>query len=176
MDFETVAAHEIGHVLGFISMVDTVDFLLDEELSGEVGPSTLDMFSFRDGLSELDPSNASEFTTFPRLLAPGFERIIDQIDPADDSDAEIPLSEGFFTGDGRQASHWKDNNITQMLIGMMDPTLSRGEVWAITDSDVRALDLIGYDIAVPEPGTLIVLAAGALVVTRRRRRRLPAGV
>jgi hypothetical protein len=171
MDFETVAAHEIGHVLGFISMVDTVDYLLDEGSIGDIGPSTLDMFSFLDGLTELDPSNPSEFTTFPRLLTPGFDRIIDQIDPAGGSDAEIPLSEGFFSGDGRQASHWKDNNITGTLIGMMDPTLANGQLFAITDSDIRALDLIGYDIAVPEPTTLILFAAGAMAVIRRRRRK-----
>jgi len=171
MDFETVAAHEIGHVLGFISMVDTVDYLLDEGLEADVGLSSLDMFCFLDGLSGLDPSNPSEFTTFPRLLAPGFGRIFDQIDPADDSDAEIPLSEGYFSGDGRQASHWKDNNLTGTFIGIMDPTLSYGQTFPITDSDLRALDLIGYDIQIPEPATLVLLATGALLVISRKRRR-----
>ncbi len=110
-------------------------------------------------------------------MTPGYARILDQINPADDSDAEIPLSEASFTvggvvsGDGRQASHWKDNNLTGTFIGMMDPTLNNGEMWQITDSDIRALDLIGYDIVVPEPTTLILMATGALVVARRRRRR-----
>jgi hypothetical protein len=169
MDFETVAAHEIGHVLGFISMVDEVDYVLDNGISYDVAPTTLDMFSFLDGLSLLDPEDTSEFTTFPRLLAPGFERIVDQIDAADDSDAEIPLSEGVFSGDGRQASHWKDNNLTGDLIGMMDPTLAFGQIFPITDSDLRALDLIGYDIVVPEPATLSLLVLGGAAILRRRK-------
>jgi len=177
VDFETVAAHEIGHVLGFISIVDTVDQLLENGETDAIPVTPVDLFSFAADLPGYNPSNASEFTTFSRLLTPGYARILDQISPADDSDAEIPLSEASFTvggvvsGDGRQASHWKDNNLTGTLIGMMDPTLNNGEVWQITDSDIRALDLIGYDIVVPEPTTLILLATGALAVMRRRRRR-----
>ena len=171
MDFETVAAHEIGHVLGFISMVDNVDYYLSEGTDKDIKPSTLDMFSFFDGLSLLDPSNASEFTTFPRLLTPGHDRIFDQINPADDSAAEIPFSEGYFSGDGRQASHWKDNNLTGTLIGMMDPSLDFEQTFTITDSDLRALDLIGYDIVVPEPAALIAMTAGLPLLLRRKRLR-----
>lgn len=172
VDFETVAAHEIGHVLGFISLVDRVDELLDEGTPGATPVGAMDLFSFANDQSGQDPSNTSEFTTFPRLMKPGQERILDQIFPARDSDAEIPLSEGHFNGDGRQASHWKDDQFIEIetLIGMMDPTLGFGESWQITDSDLRAFDLIGYDITVPEPASLIVMATGALVVLRRKRR------
>ena len=40
----------------------------------------------------------------------------------------------------------------------------------ITESDLRALDLIGYDIVVPEPATLLLLGAGLPLISRRRRR------
>jgi len=180
MDFETVAAHEIGHVLGFVSQVDEVDALLEDletlfetEESIALKASVLDLFGFANDTPD-DPSSASEFTTFPRLLTPGNDGIFDQIYPADDSDAEILLSEGFFNGDGRQASHWKDNNLTGILIGIMDPTLANGDVWQITDSDLRALDLIGYDMIVPEPTTLILLAGGLPLLLKRKRLRLAA--
>lgn len=49
-------------------------------------------------------------------------------------------------GDGRQASHWRDNDLSGTLMGMMDPTLDTGQTFEITYADKWALDLIGYDI------------------------------
>ena len=168
MDFETVAAHEIGHALGFVSRTDWMDYLVSEEQVEDIGVGTLDMFRFADGQIGRDPSNPSEFTTFPRLLAPGVSAIFDQISPADGSAAESGMSEGRFNGDGRQASHWKDNDLSGLLIGMMDPTLSYGQMFPLTDSDLRSLDLIGYEITVPEPATISLLAAvGVMVLIRR---------
>ena len=140
MDFETVAAHEIGHALGFTSAVDIVDFLVDNGQVGNIEPDVLDLFRFADDVPGADPANAGEFTTFDRELTPGVTAIID------DTSSEWLVSTGVATGDGRQASHWKDNNITGQLIGVMDPTLAFGQVVSITNADLRALDLVGWDI------------------------------
>ena len=53
------------------------------------------------------------------------------------------------------------------MIGVMDPSLTYGQHEWITASDIRALDLIGYDY-VPEPSAL---ALGALLVPLMRERR-----
>ena len=37
-------------------------------------------------------------------------------------------------------------------IGIMDPTLAFGQSFTVTDADLRALDLIGYEFASREPG------------------------
>jgi hypothetical protein len=52
----------------------------------------------------------------------------------------------------------------------MDPTLAPGVVSSITANDLRALDLIGFEIQViPEPGALaLALIALAAAATRRR--------
>lgn len=79
------------------------------------------------------------------------------------------MSTGILHGDGNQASHWKDNALTGNLIGIMDPTLSFGQAYPITDADFRSMDLMGYDIAfnnvptVPAPGTLALILGGAMV-------------
>jgi MYXO-CTERM domain-containing protein len=72
-------------------------------------------------------------------------------------------------GDGDQASHWKDG----LSIGLMDPTLNFAELSLITAADVRALDLIGWDV-VPEPstyaaGAFALLAVGGGWLRARRR-------
>jgi hypothetical protein len=73
---------------------------------------------------------------------------------------------GLNFGDGRQASHWKDG----LGIGIMDPTAAPGELLAISQNDILALDTIGWDVAVPEPGTIVLLAGGFAAILVRRRR------
>jgi hypothetical protein len=158
IDFETVAAHEIGHLLGFFSMVDSLD-------TGElaVGPSTLDLFRFRN-LPGFKPTTGAQFATLPRSLVPGADEV------TADALGEWRMSTGNATGDGRQASHWKDDALTGDFVGLMDPTLASGVVELAGDADFRAMELIGYDVVVPEPGAIAFLALGAVVTGARRRR------
>ena len=177
IDFETVAIHEIGHALGFSSVVDTVDAFLQAGLAGNVSPQPLDLFRFRNDVAGQDPSSLSEFTTSPRFLSTGGDAI------TDDLGSEFRMSTGASTGDGRQASHWKDDALMAgARIGVLDPTLGFGQISPITAADVRALDLIGYDplqqtVATPEPGSLALLGVagvGAAFGAWRRNRRVEA--
>lgn len=161
IDFETVAAHEIGHALGFVSVVDYIDYLLSIGTTATVNPYLLDLFRFGP---DANPSTLAEFTLFPRDFDPAFPHYFD------DLSNEILLSTGSYTGDGNQASHWKDNNLTGLLIGMMDPTLSFGQTFPITLADIRALDVIGWDVVIPEPATLLLYGTGLLGLSGYRRR------
>ena len=151
VDFETAAAHEIGHALGFVSTVDDIDFTTTAELPA-VTLFVLDLFRFGRGLGA-NPATAEQFTGFPRELTPGhsahFEDLL----------REYEMATGLISGDGTQASHWKDGELTGRFIGLMDPTLDFGVSYGPTDADVRALDAIGYH-AIPEPiyGLLPLLA------------------
>jgi hypothetical protein len=162
-DFETVAAHELGHALGFVSEVDYVDFLLHQQQTGNVYPTPLDLFRFGP---DANPSTVAQFTNNPRDLRPGVNSYFD------DLSNEWSFSTGVFTGDGRQASHWKDDAFVPW-IGIMDPTLASGVLFPIAEPDILSLDLVGYDRAtssVPEPATLLLVGFGLLGLSVLRKK------
>lgn len=162
-DFQTVAAHEIGHALGFVSAVDDID----ATTAGQYPNITLNPLDLvRFNANGPKPTTAAAFATTARELRPGQEAV------TSDTVNEYRMSTGEAKGDQRQASHWKDDQLLGPRIGIMDPTLGAGEVWDVSDADLRAFELIGYNLApVPEPATVLGLAAAGWAVVVRVRRR-----
>lgn len=180
-DFTGVALHEIAHLLGFFSGVDSVAALLPPELGGIGGDeddywlvNTLDLFRY-------SPESLTMGAFIPDLSLPTpgsspfrFFSIDGGFTPL------VPFSTGTaLLGDGKQASHWKDDAFGPWW-GLMDPTL--GDAFPLTDMflasaagmpfDVMALDAIGWD-TVPAPGGLAALGVGMLALGRRRRSAAP---
>lgn len=187
MDFESVAMHELGHALGFVSVIDQIDSMKKNGQTGNVAVNPLDLFRFG---STANPSTNAEFTSFRRELNPG------ALAYYDDLGVELRLSTGYSTGDGRQASHWRDDSLSGVLLGVMDPTLAYKSILPMTENDRRVFDRIGWEYTggssggggstaltasnsqrlrleaddVPEPETLALLLAGLLGVHLTRRR------
>jgi hypothetical protein len=148
-DFESLALHEIGHILGFRSTIEAIT-AGDPALSFYV----MDMFRFGSTL----PTDASEFTSYPRNLVPGTAQYF----------TDLSNTWELSNGVDAQASHWKDTN---PYIGIMDPTLPAGTIRQVTSADVRMLDLLGYDPSVvPEPSTMFLLGSGLLGLVGLRRK------
>lgn len=142
-DFDSVASHEIGHALGFIS--DSGD---------AASPITVwDLFRFRPAAASL-----ATFATALRVMSLGGSQVFFSNQTSTFATLELSLSTGGpdpgpSDGDGRQSSHWKDDALfsTRPYIGVMDPTLGRGIRRTISENDVMAIDLFGYSIGGPAP-------------------------
>jgi hypothetical protein len=156
-DFIGIAAHEIGHVLGFISGVDLLD--------GNPGASEdqlrlmpLDLFRYSSASAAQGAVDFTASTTTKYFSING------------GAATTINFATGVAFGDGRQASHWKDG-LGQVI---MDPTSAPGEFLVIGPNDRTAFDVIGWNLtAVPEPGKPVLLALGLAVLAigiRRGRR------
>ncbi len=166
-DFVGLATHEIGHVLGFTSGVD----ILDGNSPPNGGPFPDSAFTYVNTLDLFRYSAANvgaiDWTADAR----------DKYFSLDGGATSIAsFATGITFGDGRQASHWKDNQ----GLGVMDPTAAPGEKLAISENDLRAFDVIGWNrpsinaTAVPEPadfvGTFIFAAFTADLVLKRRKK------
>ncbi len=177
IDFQTAATHEIAHALGFVSAVDDIDFSTAAEYP-QIVVNPLDLFRFGDAPA-LNPTTASDFTNFPRDLTPGDATHFDNLAH------EYEMATGANGGDGSQASHWKDDQLTGTivvggggfhykpgpLIGIMDPTLDYGVAYGPTEADFAALEAIGYDVlpAAPEPSSARVRSLTARVRRSKMR-------
>lgn len=168
IDFVGVAIHELGHAMGFISGVDSVDFnsppnrgnFLNDDFFDDVSPLDFTRHS-PDSLAagaDLDftADNRAKFYSLDGGLtagAPGMNH----------------FSRGVVHGDGRQASHWRDG----LGLGIMDPTAApAGNLNVVTALDIQAFDIIGWNLtSVPEPSSFGILSALGLGVLARRRRR-----
>lgn len=159
-DFVGVAAHEIGHVLGFISGVDILDF----NAPPQNGPFDADEFTFVSTLDLFRYSSESAAQGVIDWTADQRSKYFS----LDGSTVGPEFSTGAYFGDGRQASHWKDD----LFIGLMDPTAGMGETLQISGNDVLAMDAIGWDVMpIPEPSGWAMLGAGLLLFAVRQRGR-----
>lgn len=152
-DFESIASHELGHVLGFVSTVGETE--LSPSLPQEV--SVLDLFRVRPGAS------LATFASELRIQSSGGEQVLFNA-----LGYEPALSTGrpdHTGGDGNQASHWKDDRQTRLYLGAMDPSLGSREIAYATVNDLIAFDILGYRVVYPaapsDPTDLTAMATSA---------------
>lgn len=197
IDFIGVAIHEIGHALGFRSGVDAYDVNAGAgaNLGNYAWMSIWDIFRYSAQSAALGVNDWAVGGTAAAGNAPYFS--IDGGKTVYNGDAYF--STGRTNGDGRQASHWKDNAAGTEQLGAMDPTVAYGQQTIIETLDLAAMDAMGWNVAydvmnyypsfstrdipnlseLPEPGTITLLALALGIgagVSRRRKEQAAAKV
>jgi hypothetical protein len=154
-DFITVAEHEIGHALGFVSGVDDIDQCLGKTCGNSFETDwwyyPLDLFRY-SAPGKLDMTLGGS----PYFSVNGGTTAIETFSTGEDH------------GNGWQASHF---GVPQR--NLMRPYVGDGEAYDATPADIAAFDAIGWTLATPVPESasyaLLIGGLGVLGWARRRR-------
>jgi hypothetical protein len=142
IDFLSTVIHEMGHIVGFVSGVDhpnLIKAIKDNKTTGaKITDSVLDRI-----ITPLDLYRFSSQSTnkkIPDLSVGGDPKF--SFDKGKTSVANLATGgDTSLGGDGEQASHWQQGNND-----IMEPYLQDGKREVISDKDLAALDLIGWNI------------------------------
>jgi hypothetical protein len=178
-DFTGIAIHELGHLMGFVSGVDDVDYAGDGapdnplDLSDTPIFSVLDLFRY-SAASLAAPSQPTTGAVNDWRFGPPPPPLSFAPKPYLSVDAGATSLGDFATGtehgDGDQASHFADG-----VAAIMDPGFPPGFIVDPTPLDITAMDAIGWD-TVPEPSsaTLLLLLILRISCIRHRTRTVAA--
>lgn len=132
MCFQSICAHETGHVLGFVSGADFRTYDME----------ALDIFRFQwtDGAGDYNPDTLPEFQTTPRLVWKDAGGTSSRDVISDVIEDEYRMEDGT----PYQASHFADN----IVYACMEPTFSYGQTLYsdfYKEPDKVMFDAIGWD-------------------------------
>ena len=153
VDFFSVAVHEIGHNLGFVSGVDQPGWLsFDNHDDFEEGfDNDDDFYNYLEGrLDYAQPLDMFRYSAESVSMGSWLPDLSVGVDAFFSIDGGATNQGNFSTGqdtsvggDGFQASHWKTQNDP---IGIMDPLIFAGQRRTVSSLDLLAFEVIGWDL------------------------------
>ncbi len=148
-DFTSVLIHEIGHVLGFVSGIDAVNNSnYNNETERNKYITSFDLFR-KSSLSsdhEINMAYGGTGNSTPFFSINGGDTALANLATGEDEGLTSSFFLTNYLPDGYQGSHWK-RNITGIPLGIMDPSLPTNTRRGLSNLDLQALDVIGYNRA-----------------------------
>ena len=162
-DFISVAEHEIGHALGFVSGVDDIDYCAGAANRCQLAnPNSATTFENAAWYTPLDLFRYSANGVLDLRVGQAAYLSIDG-----GATAVASMSTGQFNGDGYQASHFIFSQLA-----LMRPGVPSGVAYDLTAEDLAAMDAIGWNTSpVPEPQTPALMLLGLIGLAGLRARR-----
>ncbi len=154
-DFVSIAAHEIGHALGFVSVVNQIE--QQSGLASQLPSTILDLFRF-----------SAESLAAGRGFIDSTADTRNKFFSVDGGATTVAqFATGAVYGTGSQADHWREWTWT----GLMDPASFPGYPRQFSPADLRAFDVLGYNVPEPGPGVLLVVGISGFLLRRIRKQR-----
>ncbi|KAF0240431.1 MAG: peptidase S8/S53 subtilisin kexin sedolisin, partial [bacterium] len=148
-DFDSTVVHEVAHALGFTSNAGFRDLVP----SFPAFPTVWDLYRFSDSIT------SQTFSTSQRILTAGTNQSELQVFFANGG-SKVLLSTGgpaASRGDRNQSSHWRIKELTpnNTKIGVMDPVGRPGDRDVITQADIDALNVFGYQVGAAQANVTV---------------------
>lgn len=135
-DFLSVAQHEIGHVLGFVSGVDVLNVM---HMSA-AGTSTSITDTSLTYVSPMDLFRYSEASSKQGVF--DWSMTGDKYFSIDGGRTSLAAFATGASNDDYQSSHWANQ---RNPLGIMNPILEKGQQLNISTLDLQLLDVVGWD-------------------------------
>lgn len=143
-DFEVTIIHELGHLLGFSSRIDTrLNLCTQRGLAAASYDfiTPLDLFTYSEDSAFL---GAVDWSIDQRTRYFSLDGGLTSIQPFSTGIQQNGCDGG---GDGFTRGHWQNRNFGEKAIGIMDPATVPFQT--ITANDLQVMDVIGWDAGIP---------------------------
>lgn len=127
LDFLSMAQHEIGHVLGFISGAKHTEENVGKTITNM---STMDLFRYSTESAELGINDLT------------YGEVVFFSTTGEQTDLQLTSGE-------KQIGHIAESEDHDHDHALMSPSISLAERWSITGDDLIVLDAIGWDVVNP---------------------------
>jgi len=143
-DFEVTALHELGHILGFTSRIDSRLNLCAQRGQAAVAYdfiTPMDLFTYSEDSAFF---GAVDWSIDKRARYFSLDAGITSIQPFA-TGLQLAGCDG--GGSGYTRGHWQNRNFGETAIGIMDPATIPFQT--ITANDLQVMDVIGWDTGIP---------------------------